>query len=49
MPAFDWKLSDAEVADLLTYIRASFGNDADPVKASKVADVRKSIHEEHGG
>ena len=49
MPAFDWKLSDAEVADLLTYIRASFGNDADPVKASKVADVRKSLRDENGG
>ena len=46
MPAFDWKLTDAEVADLLTYIRASFGNQATPVAASKVADVRKSIHEE---
>ena len=49
MPAFDWKLTDAEVADLLTYIRASFGNNADPVKASKVADVRKSIRGEGGG
>jgi mono/diheme cytochrome c family protein len=43
MPAFGWKLSDAAVADLLTYIRASFGNQAEPVKASKVADVRKKI------
>ena len=49
MPAFEWKLNDAEVADLLTYIRASFGNDADPVKASKVADVRKSLRDENGG
>ena len=45
----EWKLNDAEAADLLTYIRASFGNDADPVKASKVADVRKSLRDENGG
>ncbi|HEX3099012.1 MAG TPA: cytochrome c, partial [Usitatibacter sp.] len=43
MPAFGWKLSDAEVADLLTYVRASFGNEATPVSASKIADVRKKI------
>jgi alcohol dehydrogenase (quinone), cytochrome c subunit len=43
MPAFGWKLSDAEVADLLTYIRGSFGNQAEPVKPSKVADVRKKM------
>jgi mono/diheme cytochrome c family protein len=49
MPAFDWKLSDRDVAAVLTYIRASFGNQADPVKASKVADVRKSIREGSGG
>ncbi|MGE5171327.1 MAG: c-type cytochrome [Rudaea sp.] len=48
MPAFDWKLSDRDVADLLTYIRASFGNQAAPVEASKVADVRKSIREGNG-
>jgi len=43
MPGFGWKLSDDEVADLLTYIRASWGNQAAPVTASKVADVRKKI------
>ena len=43
MPAFDWKLTDAQVADVLTYIRANFGNRADPVSSSKVADERKSI------
>jgi mono/diheme cytochrome c family protein len=43
MPAFGWKLSDQDIADVLTYIRASWGNQAQPVKASKVADVRKKI------
>ena len=45
MPAFDWKLTDAQIADVLTYIRASFGNQADAVGSSKIADVRKSIHD----
>ncbi|HZQ62380.1 MAG TPA: cytochrome c [Casimicrobiaceae bacterium] len=43
MPGFDWKLNDQEVADVLTYIRASFGNQAGAVSASKVADVRKQL------
>ncbi len=43
MPAFGWKLDDQQVADLLTYIRASWGNSAPPVEASKVADTRKQI------
>ena len=46
MPAFAGKLTDAEIADVLTYIRASFGNRASPVGASKVADVRKKIASE---
>jgi mono/diheme cytochrome c family protein len=41
MPGFAGKLTDAEVADVLTYVRASFGNQAAPVAASKVADVRE--------
>lgn len=43
MPGFADKLDDREIADLLTYIRSSFGNEADTVPASKVADVRKEI------
>jgi mono/diheme cytochrome c family protein len=43
MPAFGWKLSDQDIADVLTYVRASWGNRAEPVKASKIADVRKKI------
>ena len=33
-------LNDQQVADVLTYIRSSFGNDAGPVSAEKVAEVR---------
>ena len=43
MPAFGWKLSNQDIADVLTYVRASFGNQAAPVKAAKIADVRKKI------
>lgn len=43
MPAFGDKLTDEEVADVLTYVRASFGNHAPAVSASAVADVRKSM------
>jgi mono/diheme cytochrome c family protein len=42
MPAFKWKLSDQQIADLATYIRNAWGNSAPPVSASKVGDVRHS-------
>ena len=43
MPAFAWKLSDQEVADLATYLRGAWGNQAGPVAASEVKKTRKSI------
>jgi mono/diheme cytochrome c family protein len=43
MPSFAWKLSDAEIADVATYIRHSWGNDAPAVSASDVADLRKRL------
>jgi mono/diheme cytochrome c family protein len=45
MPAFGWKLSDAELADLATYIRNAWGNHADAVSASQVAKVRKETQQ----
>ncbi len=47
MPAFGWKLTDGELADLATYIRNAWGNRAGAVSASQVAKVRKEV--EHGG
>ena len=41
MPAFAWRLSDQEVADVVSFIRSSWGNKGEPVKASTVADLRK--------
>jgi mono/diheme cytochrome c family protein len=43
MPSFAWKLTDQEIADVSTYIRNSWGNQAAPVSASDVADLRKKL------
>lgn len=40
MPGFAWRLSDQEVADVVSFIRSSWGNKGEPVKASDVADLR---------
>jgi mono/diheme cytochrome c family protein len=47
MPAFDGKLDDKEVADLVNYIRNVWGNHASPTSADAVSKVRKDV--EHGG
>jgi mono/diheme cytochrome c family protein len=43
MPSFAWKLSDADIADVLTYVRNSWGNAAAPVDASEVQTARKEL------
>ncbi|WP_449424854.1 c-type cytochrome [Rhodanobacter lindaniclasticus] len=40
MPGFAWRLSDREVADVVTFIRGSWGNQAAPVSAHDVAKLR---------
>jgi mono/diheme cytochrome c family protein len=40
MPAFGWKLSDDQVAAILTYIRNDWGNAANPVASGDVSAVR---------
>ncbi|MGQ7860143.1 c-type cytochrome [Pseudomonas sp. 32A] len=42
MPAFAWRLSDQEVADVVSFVRGSWGNKGEPVKASDVANLRKN-------
>ena len=49
MPAFGWKLSDREIADLATYIRNAWGNHASAVDADAVADLRKQERRSAGG
>jgi mono/diheme cytochrome c family protein len=43
MPAFDWKLDDAEIADLANYVRGAWGNAAPPVTSGTVAEVRSKV------
>ncbi|BCM19784.1 c-type cytochrome [Mesorhizobium sp. J8] len=43
MPSLAWRLSDQEVADVLTYVRNSWGNAAPAVSSGDVAAVRKEL------
>ncbi len=43
MPAFNWKLSDDQVAAVATYIRNSWGNAASVVSASEVKKLRAAV------
>jgi mono/diheme cytochrome c family protein len=43
MPPYGWRLSDAEVANVLTLLRSSWGNHASPVTATQLAKVRAAI------
>ena len=45
MPSFAWKLSDQQVADVLTYIRNAWGNAAPPVSAGDVSQQRQQIRD----
>lgn len=42
MPSFDWRLNDAQVAAVLTYLRNSWGNAAAAVPAGDVTKQRSS-------
>ncbi|SAL86778.1 alcohol dehydrogenase cytochrome c subunit [Caballeronia arvi] len=44
MPPFADRLTDVQIAQVLTYVRASWGNDARPVTANDVASLRSSLH-----
>jgi mono/diheme cytochrome c family protein len=43
MPDFGWRLSDDEVADLLSFVRGSWGNHAAAVSHGEVSRVRKTL------
>jgi mono/diheme cytochrome c family protein len=43
MPAFDWRLSDQQVASVVSFVRGSWGNAAPAVSAADVAKVRQEI------
>jgi len=43
MPAFGWKLSDQDIADLASYLRGAWGNRAAPVDSSDVKKTRERV------
>jgi mono/diheme cytochrome c family protein len=43
MPSFGWRLDDAQVASVLTYIRNAWGNAAPGVSAGEVAGARARL------
>jgi mono/diheme cytochrome c family protein len=46
MPGFAWRLSDEEAAQLVTFVRQSWGNQASAADAGQVAKIRKQINAE---
>jgi mono/diheme cytochrome c family protein len=49
MPDFAWRLTDQQVADVLTFIRGSWGNQAPAVSAQAVERLRKSTDADPAG
>ncbi|MFM9925046.1 cytochrome c [Variovorax sp. H27-G14] len=43
MPDFGWRLTDADVASVLSFARSSWGNQGDAVTAAQVAKVRETV------
>jgi mono/diheme cytochrome c family protein len=43
MPGFDWRLNDDNVADVLSFVRASWSNQAASITSASVAKVRAEI------
>jgi mono/diheme cytochrome c family protein len=43
MPDFGWRLSDQQIADVLTFVRGSWGNQAEPVDTSAVKRLRATL------
>jgi len=44
MPTFAWRLSDEEVAEVVSFIRSSWGNRAPAVTPQDAAKIRRSTH-----
>ncbi|MBK4992220.1 c-type cytochrome [Pseudomonas sp. S37] len=43
MPSFDWKLSDEDIAAVLTYVRNSWGNAASEIQTPDVTRTRQEL------
>jgi len=48
MTPYEGLLNDNEIADVLTYIRSSFGNNAKPINREFVMQVRRDIQSKKG-
>jgi mono/diheme cytochrome c family protein len=44
MPSFGWRLDDAQVAAVLTYVRNTWGNAASPISVDRIRSVRRSLN-----
>jgi mono/diheme cytochrome c family protein len=44
MPGFSQTLTNAQMASALSWIRASWGNDARPVNANDIQSLREKLH-----
>jgi mono/diheme cytochrome c family protein len=44
MPSFGWRLTDEQVADILTYVRNNWGNQAPAVSPETVKRIRSELH-----
>jgi mono/diheme cytochrome c family protein len=47
MPGFAWRLSDKDVADVVNFVRSSWGNRASPVSPADVAKSRETLQLRH--
>jgi mono/diheme cytochrome c family protein len=45
MPGFGWRLNDAQIADVLNFVRSSWGNQAKTVTVDQVKTVRASVRQ----
>lgn len=43
MPGYGWALDDRQAADLMSYLRGSWGNKAEPITPEQVGKVRKEL------
>ncbi|MEX3936649.1 cytochrome c [Paraburkholderia phymatum] len=44
MPAFVGTLADVQIAQVLTYVRSAWGNNAQPITANDVSSLREILH-----
>jgi mono/diheme cytochrome c family protein len=43
MPSFAWRLSDQEIADVVNFVRTSWGNQASAASVDEVSRTRSSV------